>query len=827
MAIKERLLKQLDIVRDGLNAMPPFYSRDLNATRKALVQARDLCFQGLSEKHFAEYKDTYDGLLFAVDQLAADASDQGEIVSLCSELLQYTITQTQKETTFKKEIFFLPYKASMWDSLESVWKAADEDKEHCIAYVMPIPYADLTPEHTVAEWHCERDQFPNDVPTVKWEEFNLEEIHPDVIFIHNPYDEYNRVTSVESRHYSRNLKKCTDKLVYIPYFVLDEISPSNEAAEESISGFVLEPAILNADEVIVQSEDMRQVYINVLVRHTNQKDRAYWEKRVLGLGSPKIEKVLTSKKEDFELPEAWSKIIKGKKVILYNTSLSAMLQSSDKVCDKLRYVFGVFKNRKDVALWWRPHPLMKATIHSMRPEIEEEYCAIEWQYIKEGWGIYDDTGDLHRAIVWSNAYYGDGSSVIQLYRQTNKPIVLQIMDIVNQIPVCFWNVVVANDDVYFIEAYRNTIYKWNRRNEKIAKITQIPPDYLYNIIVSFGMICRIKHKILILPLNSKYIVEYDEITGQFSRSFTVNNLYQKDGCAMIIHCVAYENKRYFIGLRCSEIIKYDIENNEYKRLTKWFDLIKPYVTLDAESTPEYDLLPNFCLRENRLFLPFAQANIVIELDLNTDEVILHEIGDKKNRYQDMIYDGKYYWLLQREKRPIIRWDEENNEVQEYGTFMREMDDIPQRLPFNFIRERNGTLHLYPWMARNGITLDANNGMLISVESGEGLHYFVSEYCDAKTELIIKNGKSVLRLREGERSCEIELNPKELNKDLDISLMKPQGYLYHDSYFPIEVLFSSGNMSVEYDESVQNKAIQSGEKIYRNTVGNGMLFDKNL
>ena len=61
MAIKERLLKQLNIVRDGLNAMPPFHSRDLNATRKALVKARVLCFQGLSSGRFSEYRDTYEG----------------------------------------------------------------------------------------------------------------------------------------------------------------------------------------------------------------------------------------------------------------------------------------------------------------------------------------------------------------------------------------------------------------------------------------------------------------------------------------------------------------------------------------------------------------------------------------------------------------------------------------------------------------------------------------------------------------------------------------------------------------------------------------------
>ena len=59
MAIKERLLKQLNIVRDGLNAMPPFHSRDLNATRNALVQARDLCFQGLPSNHSDEHRGTY------------------------------------------------------------------------------------------------------------------------------------------------------------------------------------------------------------------------------------------------------------------------------------------------------------------------------------------------------------------------------------------------------------------------------------------------------------------------------------------------------------------------------------------------------------------------------------------------------------------------------------------------------------------------------------------------------------------------------------------------------------------------------------------------
>lgn len=53
MAVRERLLKQLNIVRGGLRAMPPFNSRDLQTTRNALVQARDLCFSGTFGKRFA------------------------------------------------------------------------------------------------------------------------------------------------------------------------------------------------------------------------------------------------------------------------------------------------------------------------------------------------------------------------------------------------------------------------------------------------------------------------------------------------------------------------------------------------------------------------------------------------------------------------------------------------------------------------------------------------------------------------------------------------------------------------------------------------------
>jgi hypothetical protein len=66
----------------------------------------------------------------------------------------------------------------------------------------------------------------------------------------------------------------------------------------------------------------------------------------------------------------------------------------------------------------------------MRPQLWEQYKVIVDKYKQEGWGIYDDTADMDRAVILSDGYYGDGSSVVQVYQQTGKPIMLQNVDIV-------------------------------------------------------------------------------------------------------------------------------------------------------------------------------------------------------------------------------------------------------------------------------------------------------------------------------------------------------------------------------------------------------------
>lgn len=324
----------------------------------------------------------------------------------------------------KYEVVFFPYKAAMWDSLESIWKAADADP-NVDAYVVPIPYYDMNSDRTFGQMHYEGDQYPTDVPVYSWEQYHMKERRPDAIFIHNPYDGSNYVTSVHPDFFASKLKKYTDMLVYVPYFVsLDDVEKH----------FCVVPATMYADKVIIQSEKIKETYIRVFEEWVkeNKCEKIFpdFKEKFLALGSPKFDKVISTRRENCIIPEEWKRQMHSedggtRKIILYNTTIATLLIGNEKVLNKIEDTLEIFKNNQKVLLLWRPHPLNATTCAAMRPNLLKRYEHIVEKYKSEGWGIYDDTPDMNRAIALSDAYYGDWSSMVALYKVTGKPIMIQ------------------------------------------------------------------------------------------------------------------------------------------------------------------------------------------------------------------------------------------------------------------------------------------------------------------------------------------------------------------------------------------------------------------
>ena len=311
---------------------------------------------------------------------------------------------------------FLPYKASMWDSMATVYLAAAKDPS-CTAYVMPIPYYDKNPDGSLRTEYYDGDQFPSYVPITGYNDRNLEEDHPDFIFIHNPYDENNYVTTVHPYFYSKNLRNMTDCLVYIPYFV----HQNNQVKDI----YALQPAVLWSHVVVLQSEEVCYQYRKYYKEAVKDTFTDY--DKFKPWGSPKFDDAKALIKEQVEIPAEWKTLVgtgdKKRKVVFFNTHLSGLMKGkTEEFFEKLNRTFEIFRKRSDVVLLWRPHPLSYETAKAMNPQVADQYLKIVGAYKAEGFGIYDDSPDLHRAIDFSDAYYGSHSSVAELFRCAGKPV---------------------------------------------------------------------------------------------------------------------------------------------------------------------------------------------------------------------------------------------------------------------------------------------------------------------------------------------------------------------------------------------------------------------
>ena len=294
---------------------------------------------------------------------------------------------------------FLPYKASMWDSMESVYFAALQDSS-CEALVMPITYYEKE-DGKFGKRINERAEFPREIETID-EGFSLEEAQPDVIYIHNPYDDKNILTSVDPRYYSFRLKDFTDNLVYIPYYT---------TMGKAGFGSLFMPAYRYVHHIVVQSEEHKQR----LPKEVQEKARI--------LGSPKLDRALAYSQNPPEMPEDWKRIAGGRKIYYYNTVIEEMLGHPESFLQKMEEVFSLFKENPKYCLLWRPHPLLESSFFSVDTAYRKRFLELKLRYLTEEIGIYDSSAEPERAVALSSVYLGDEtSSMAALFLAEGKPL---------------------------------------------------------------------------------------------------------------------------------------------------------------------------------------------------------------------------------------------------------------------------------------------------------------------------------------------------------------------------------------------------------------------
>ncbi|WGX75653.1 hypothetical protein QJS64_17150 [Paraclostridium bifermentans] len=84
----------------------------------------------------------YCELVYQVNDEEIDKTSKKNILKNMDLFIQNT-KKCIKLIPERYEILFLPYKASMWDSMESIWISVSKDNRYDVK-VMPIPYIEKT-----------------------------------------------------------------------------------------------------------------------------------------------------------------------------------------------------------------------------------------------------------------------------------------------------------------------------------------------------------------------------------------------------------------------------------------------------------------------------------------------------------------------------------------------------------------------------------------------------------------------------------------------------------------------------------------------------------
>ena len=129
---------------------------------------------------------------------------------------------------------------------------------------------------------------PSYVDITHYENYDLQKRWPDTVFIQNPYDQTDPDISIDPRFYSQEIKRVADTLIYV--FSDEELSDMPNAGYETAK-HCTSPGALNADMIIVNSENIKQLYIDILTKNFGEITRKDWKEKVFSIRSPRLEQI--------------------------------------------------------------------------------------------------------------------------------------------------------------------------------------------------------------------------------------------------------------------------------------------------------------------------------------------------------------------------------------------------------------------------------------------------------------------------------------------------------------------------------------------------------
>ena len=233
--------------------------------------------------------------------------------------LQAKINETYLD---RKEILIIPYRAKYWYAIKTVYEKFATDDQTDV-YVISVPLHHRAAFGEFIDTFYEGNQYPEDVPITDYRQYDVAGRVPDQIYIQSAFDGNNPTISIDPTFYSDQLAQCTPCLIFAPWMLLDENLGNDWLLEKELQSIGCQPGVVHADQVLLQSENIRDHFLNVLKEFAGEAYLPEFEKKLVTDNYPVLQYIDSFISEDDPVSNRRNLLIEGNNAAFHDTDLTA------------------------------------------------------------------------------------------------------------------------------------------------------------------------------------------------------------------------------------------------------------------------------------------------------------------------------------------------------------------------------------------------------------------------------------------------------------------------------------------------------------------------
>lgn len=365
------------------------------------------------EKYCETLYQTYEQLMGASNAL------ERQVFATCVEACKNAFEAVKKavhEKLLKKNvILFVTTGPGEWNGFKKICERSLEDKNNEVYVVLvPVAFKDFLGRTTFKDVRlpAEMDFLPEGVQVGQWDTVDVNLLHPDMIYIQDPYDGENPCLTIPPQFYAKKLRYYTETLIYVPPYYVKEFGEADSCEIYNLKHYVTAPAIMYADQVLVQSENMKKMYIEKLAAFAGEKTREVWDRKL------KVDDLYVSQ----ELTERASN-----KTMVYCIGENKLASQKSAVIKEVKEKLEVFeKFSADIQLKICMYPPVLDIWNSVDSCLTQQILELIEAYTEKDWC---EMCDLNK-VQWEKiaregtGYYGSPSPLVHLFTVMNKKVML-------------------------------------------------------------------------------------------------------------------------------------------------------------------------------------------------------------------------------------------------------------------------------------------------------------------------------------------------------------------------------------------------------------------